>query len=118
MIGARPIHLTTREERQQKIPLDALRIDVGPGRTSKVKLGDRAVFATRFQRSGPSLMAKALDNRLGVVTLIELLKHAPAGYRPAGGLHRPGGDRPARGQSGRLRLQSGYRHRPGLHACQ
>jgi putative aminopeptidase FrvX len=76
VIGARPIHLTTDEELKQKIPLDVLRIDTGPG-SSKVKPGDRAVFATRFRRSGPSLMAKALDDRLGVVTLIELLKHAP-----------------------------------------
>jgi endoglucanase len=78
VIGARPIHLTTSEERKKKIPLEALRIDVGPG-TTKVKPGDRAVFATRFQRSGPALLAKALDNRFGVATLIELLKHAPAG---------------------------------------
>ena len=78
VIGARPIHLTTREENKQKIPLDALRIDTGPG-TSKVKPGEYASFATRFRRTGPSLMAKALDNRLGVATLIELLKHAPAG---------------------------------------
>ena len=78
VIGACPIHLTSAEERKQKIPLDALCIDIGPG-SGKVKPGDRATFATRFQRSGPSLMAKALDNRLGVVTLIELLKHAPAG---------------------------------------
>jgi tetrahedral aminopeptidase len=78
VIGARPIHLTTSEERKHKIPLDAMRIDVGPG-SSPVKLGDRATFATRFQRSGPSLMARALDNRLGVALLIELVKHAPAG---------------------------------------
>jgi len=76
VIGACPIHLTSREERKEKIPLDAMRIDVGPG-TSKVKPGDRATFATRFQRSGPSLLAKALDNRLGVVSLIELVRHAP-----------------------------------------
>jgi putative aminopeptidase FrvX len=77
VIGARPIHLTTKEERKQKILLDALRIDTGP-EAGKVKPGERATFATRFQRIGPSLMAKALDNRLGVATLIELLKHAPA----------------------------------------
>jgi putative aminopeptidase FrvX len=77
VIGARPIHLTTSEQRKQKIPLEDLRIDTGPG-TSQVKLGDRAVFATRFRRSGPSLMAKALDDRLGVATLIELLRHPPA----------------------------------------
>jgi len=76
VIGARPIHLTSAEERKQKIPLDSMRIDIGPG-SSKVKPGDRATFATRFQRSGPSLLAKALDNRLGVVSLIELVRHAP-----------------------------------------
>jgi tetrahedral aminopeptidase len=77
VIGARPIHLTTAEERKQVIPLDALRIDVGPD-ACKVKPGDRVSFATRFQRSGPALMAKALDNRLGVATLIELVKNTPA----------------------------------------
>jgi endoglucanase len=77
VIGAKPIHLTSSEERRQAISLDALRIDVGPGNGSKVKQGDRAAFATSFTRLGPSLRAKALDNRLGVATLIELVKHAP-----------------------------------------
>lgn len=77
VIGARPIHLTTAEERKQNIPLDALRIDLGPG-VSKVKPGCRATFATRFQRNGPVLISKAFDDRLGVVTLLELVKNAPA----------------------------------------
>jgi len=77
VIGARPIHLTTAEERKQNIPLDALRIDIGPG-SGKTKPGDRATFATRFQRNGQVLLSKALDNRLGVVTLLELFKNAPA----------------------------------------
>jgi putative aminopeptidase FrvX len=76
VIGARPIHMTTAEERKQKIPLDALRIDIGPG-GAKAKPGDRAAFATRFQHNGPALIAKALDNRFGVVTLIEIIKNAP-----------------------------------------
>jgi putative aminopeptidase FrvX len=76
VIGARPIHMTTAEERKQKIPLDALRIDLGPG-GCKVNLGDRATFATRFQRNGPVIIAKALDDRFGVATLIELLKNSP-----------------------------------------
>jgi endoglucanase len=78
VIGARAIHLTSEEERRNAIPLNTLRIDVGPGdAASKVEPGDRAVFATAFQHSGPSLMGKALDNRLGVATLIELLRAAP-----------------------------------------
>jgi endoglucanase len=54
-----------------------LRIDLGPEIGEKVKPGDRATFATRFELLGPSMRAKALDDRLGVATLIELLKHPP-----------------------------------------
>lgn len=75
VIGAKPIHHTTAEERRTAIPLESLRIDLGPG--GKAKVGDRATFATRFQQVGPSLRGKALDDRLGVATLIELVKHAP-----------------------------------------
>ena len=77
VIGAKPIHLTTSNERKNTIALDALRIDLGLDANPKVKVGDRATFATRFSRTGPSLRAKALDDRLGVATLIELVKHAP-----------------------------------------
>ena len=78
VIGTKPIHLATSEELRQTISQDTLRIDVGPGNGSKVKPGDRATFATSFTRLGASLRAKALDDRLGVATLIELVKHAPA----------------------------------------
>lgn len=77
VIGTKPIHLTTSEERTRSISIDNLRIDLGSGNHSSVKVGDRATFATSFTRLGPSLRAKALDNRLGVATLIELVKNAP-----------------------------------------
>ena len=77
VIGAKPIHLTTGDELKQTITLDTLRIDLGPGNSGKVKIGDRAVFATQFAHLGPSIRAKALDNRLGVASLIELVKYAP-----------------------------------------
>lgn len=77
VIGAKPIHLTKAKERKSTISLDTLRIDIGTAGDSKVKVGDRATFATRYTRTGPSVRAKALDDRLGVATLIELLKHAP-----------------------------------------
>ena len=72
VIGARAIHLTTAQQRKNAIPLDTLRIDVGPD--SKVELGDRAVFATEFSENGKTMFGKALDDRLGVATLIELMK--------------------------------------------
>lgn len=77
VIGAKPIHLTTANERKRAIELDSLRIDIGIESNPKVKIGDRAAFATTFSRMGPSIRAKALDDRLGVATLIELVKHAP-----------------------------------------
>jgi len=77
VIGAKPIHLTTANERKNSISLDSLRIDVGSKKASKVKVGDRATFATEYQRLGPSICAKALDDRLGVTNLIELLKNTP-----------------------------------------
>lgn len=76
VIGARPSHLTTVEERKHTIPLKKLRIDVGT-EGGKVNPGDRATFATRFQRNGGVLIAKALDNRMGVATLLELVRNAP-----------------------------------------
>ncbi len=77
VIGAKPIHMTTAGERQKKISVDTLRIDLGPEIGDKVKPGDRATFATRFTLQGPSIRAKALDDRFGVSLLIELLKNAP-----------------------------------------
>ncbi len=77
VIGLAPVHLTSPEARRQTPSWDALRIDVGPGAAGKVKPGMWATFATPFQRLGPSLRAKALDDRFGVATLIHLLRHAP-----------------------------------------
>ncbi len=76
VIGARPIHLTSPEDRRRTIALDTLRIDLGTG--GKAAPGERAVFATRYQRSGDLLFCKAIDDRIGVATLIELLKAPPA----------------------------------------
>lgn len=75
VIGGKPVHLMDSDEAMHKVPLESLRIDVGPG--GKAKVGDRAGFATRFRRVGPSIMSKSIDDRIGVATLIELLKNAP-----------------------------------------
>jgi endoglucanase len=77
VIGMAPIHLTTSSERNNAVTINNLRIDIGPGNAGKFKIGERAAFATEFLRIGPSLRSKALDDRVGVATLITLLKHAP-----------------------------------------
>ena len=76
VIGAKPIHLTTSSERKHVITADSLRIDLGTG--GKSKPGERGTFAPNFRRVGPSLMSKALDDRLGIATLIELVRAAPS----------------------------------------
>jgi putative aminopeptidase FrvX len=76
VIGLKPLHLGTGDHLKKPIDLEDLHIDVGPAKGAE-KIGDRAVFATKFTQLGPSLRGKAMDNRLGVATLIELIKHAP-----------------------------------------
>ena len=75
VIGAKPVHLMSGDEYTKKVPLDALRIDLGL--SGKANVGDRAGFATRFRRVGPSIMSKSIDDRIGVATLIELLRQSP-----------------------------------------
>jgi endoglucanase len=76
VIGAKPVHLTTEEDRKRAVAVETLRIDLGPG--GKATIGDRGTFAPNFRRTGPSVMSKSLDNRVGVATLAELVRTAPA----------------------------------------
>ncbi len=76
VIGAKPIHLTTADERKKAISADALRVDLGPD--GKAKIGERGTFAPRFRRIGPSILSKSIDDRIGVATLIELVKNSPS----------------------------------------
>ncbi len=77
VIGTKAIHLTTPEERKRTLGSEQLRIDLGPGGSSLAKVGDRATFATQLKVAGPSILSKALDDRLGVFNLIQLVLHAP-----------------------------------------
>ena len=74
VIGGKPIHLMSGDERTRKVPVDALRIDVGLA--GKAKVGDRAGFATKFRRVGPSILSKSIDDRIGIATVIELFKQS------------------------------------------
>ena len=81
VIGAKPIHLLKGNEKNNPITIENLKIDVTPANKEKVKPGDRATFAPNFKVLGQaqpySLSAKALDNRVGIATLIELLQDVP-----------------------------------------
>jgi len=74
VIGTLPFHLV--HDTSGKIELNSLNIDLGS--SGKAKVGERATFATKFKRVGPSIFSKAIDDRIGIAILIELLKHAPS----------------------------------------
>ena len=83
IIGAAPVHLLKDDRRNAVTKVSQMRIDIGVDSADAakrwVKMGERGGFTTEFAVVGPSLRGKALDNRLGCATLIELLR-APAVY--------------------------------------
>ncbi len=76
VIGVKPIHLLEHGEYTRPVGMESLRIDLGLN--GKAQIGERGTYATKFRRVGPSLLSKAIDDRIGVATLIELVKHAPS----------------------------------------
>ena len=76
-IGVKPIHLLEDDERSRPLGVRQLRVNLGPKSVGKVHPGDLGTYATRFRVCGNTMFGKALDDRLGVATLIELVRRAP-----------------------------------------
>ncbi len=83
VIAAAPMHLLNSERRATVVRPASLRIDIGAASEKQarswVKVGQRGTFASTFSLVGSTrrpttLRGKALDDRLGVATLIELLQ--------------------------------------------
>ncbi|MFQ5408486.1 MAG: M42 family metallopeptidase [Anaerolineales bacterium] len=85
VIGASPVHLLRRSEQNSAPKIDRLRIDIGAANKEAagraVRPGDCATFAMPFANLGYTLRGKALDDRVGVAILIELLRSGPLPYR-------------------------------------
>lgn len=79
IIGARPPHVTTEEERGKVIPMKDLFIDVGLGVEdlhSIVEVGDTITINRQMQSlSGNLVSGKAFDDRAAIVCLSEGLHH-------------------------------------------
>lgn len=75
VIGLAPVHLPSSEERERWPLFRDLRVATSP--QQPIKPGMRATFATKFRRDGPNIWAKALDDRVGVATLLALWDHLP-----------------------------------------
>ncbi len=80
VIGMKPIHLTTKSERNAVPKLKELYIDIGAKDKAAAKellsLGDVGVFATEFASFGSEKLCKgkALDSRIPCAVLLQLLR--------------------------------------------
>jgi endoglucanase len=80
IIGAKPVHIMTPEERKKEIKMESLFIDVGASSPEEVaNLGIEIGTPVTLDRdmiklAGERISGKALDNRVGVAVLIETLK--------------------------------------------
>ena len=77
VVGAKPIHLQTAAEREQVLPYSQLYIDIGAKTREEAEkfaqLGDFAVWRTEYTQLGNKISAKALDNKVGCIALLDLL---------------------------------------------
>ena len=86
-IGAKSHHVTGVEEKYKVPTVHEMFIDVGVSSRAAVealgiRVGDTVTYHPNFNRFGEDMIcSKALDNRVGVFILLELLQHFQA-YRP------------------------------------
>ena len=79
VIGLKPIHLTTAEERKKVPKITELYLDIGAKNReealSRVELGDVAVFVSEPVDFGDGMLkAKAIDDRVGCAVMVKLLE--------------------------------------------
>ena len=80
VIGKKPIHMTTAEERGKKVELEDLWIDLGVSSKEEavatgIEIGDFAVYADGVTHLvGDRIAARGLDNRVGAWVVAEALR--------------------------------------------
>jgi endoglucanase len=81
VIGSKPPHILTAEERKKVYPLREMFVDVGAKSDEQVKewgirVGDPIIPVCPFEilPDGDTILAKALDNRIGCYMALEILK--------------------------------------------
>lgn len=78
VIGGKPVHLMSSDEREKIVPIKDLSIDIGALNkedTEKVvSIGDIVNFEPIFEADDKKITAKALDDRIGCYLLIETMR--------------------------------------------
>ena len=79
VIGSKPPHIMTEEERKKPVEIRNLFVDVGlPKKEVEkvVSVGDPVAFRQNFTVVGKNFSCKAMDDRVGVFVMLEALKKA------------------------------------------
>lgn len=78
VIGAKPIHLLTGDEKEKAPALDSLTIDIGASSKEEaeklVSPGDSVTFVSLFDTAHGHIRSRAIDDRAGCAILIDLMK--------------------------------------------
>ncbi len=77
LIGTKPVHILTEEEKKKELKVSDLFVDLGlPGERVKdrVRIGDPVTLRQDFLEVGELVSGKALDDRVGVYVGIEALR--------------------------------------------
>jgi endoglucanase len=79
LIGTKPAHIMTDEEKQKVPPLESFFIDLGMPRSrveKLVRVGDLCTRERDFVEVGDAVSTKSLDDRVGVFVMIEGVRKA------------------------------------------
>lgn len=80
VIGVKPIHVSSSDEKRSAIKVENMYIDIGANNKddalSYVSLGDYICFDSEFHVDNDIVKAKALDDRVGCLILIDLIKQS------------------------------------------
>lgn len=79
VIGCKPYHLSSSDERRQLPKSESLYIDIGASSRKEaekfVSVGDRAVICSEYVKADDKIISKALDDRIGCAILIDIIKN-------------------------------------------
>ena len=77
MVGVKPIHIMSPEDRKKMPTVPELFVDVGLDGDSakkKIEIGDPVTLKQEFIQDGDRMSGKSLDNRVSIYTLIETMR--------------------------------------------
>lgn len=81
VIGVRPVHLMSEDEKKKLLTEDKLYIDIGASSreeaTEYVLPGDTAVFLGEWCDTGDKIISKALDDRFGCTLMLKMIEEIP-----------------------------------------